>query len=165
MEDFMKKFLVLTAVLFTALTIETHAIGLGLQGGASILDGFTPGLSLLISPNEQVHGALTWFIGDEGVSLGGSLDYWFLPIDLTTLGPGNLIFFVGGGAYAQISLLDGDFGIGAGLRVPVGLDWKMDFLDAFVQIVPLTGLGLLPSLGFSGIPVDANIGVRFWIGG
>jgi hypothetical protein len=164
MEGFMKKLLVLTAVLFTALTIEIHAIGLGLQGGMSIKDGVTPGLSLLISSNEQVHGALTWYFGDGGVSLGGSLDYWFLPIGLTTLGPGNLIFFVGGGAYAHISLLDGDFGIGAGLRVPIGLDWKMDFLDAFVQIVPRVGLDILPSLGFSGIPVDANIGVRFWIG-
>jgi hypothetical protein len=161
----MKKILVLTAVLLTAITIETHAIGIGLQGGINALDGFdTPGLSLLISPSENLHGAITWHIVSTGISLGGSLDYWFLPVEITSLGPGNLIFFVGAGAYAQIALWDDYFGIGAGLRVPVGLDWKMDFLDLFVQVVPHAGIGLLPSLGFGGFHVDANLGLRFWIG-
>jgi hypothetical protein len=161
----MKKILVLTAVLCTAITIETHAIGLGIQGGINALDGFnTPGLSLLISPSEELHGAVTWHIVKDGIALGGTFDYWFLNPNITTLGPGELNFFVGAGAYAQIALWDGDFGFNAGIRLPVGLDWKMDFLDVFVQVAPYTGIGLLPSLGFGGFHVDANLGLRFWIG-
>lgn len=160
----MKKILGLTVVLLAALTIETHAIGLGFQGGINVLDGFnTPGLSILVSPSEQIHGAITWHIVSDGVSFGGSLDYWFFPMELTALGPGNLIFFVGGGAYAQIAIWQDYFGLGAGLRLPVGLDWKLDFLDVYVQMVPLIGIGLLPSPGFDGFHVDANIGFRFWI--
>jgi hypothetical protein len=161
----MKKILGLTAVLFTALAIESHAIGVGLQGGINALDGFdTPGLSVLISPTDQIHGAVTWHIVEEGISLGGSVDYWVLEIDITSLGPGDLRFFVGGGAYAAISVWESEFGLGAGLRLPVGLDWKLDFLDVYLQVVPLIGLRLLPSPDFDGFHIDANVGFRFWIG-
>jgi hypothetical protein len=160
----MKKIFVLTAVLLTALTIETHAIGLGLQGGINAIDGFdTPGLSVLISPKDDIHGAITWHIVKKGVSIGGSLDYWFFNLPITKLGPGSLNFFVGGGAYAQIAVWEDYFGFGAGLRLPVGFDWKLDFLDVFLQIVPFTGLSLLPSPGFDGFHIDANLGFRFWI--
>jgi hypothetical protein len=161
----MRKFFVLTAILLAAVTIESHAIGIGIQGGANVLDGFNAGLSILISPQEQIHGAVTWYLQNHGLLLGGSLDYWFWPKELTTLGPGSLIFFVGGGAYAQVGFWDDSFILDTGLRLPIGLDWKMDFLDVFVQAVPLAGLSFLPSLGFGGFHIDANLGVRFWIGG
>jgi hypothetical protein len=159
----MKKILGLTAVLFAVATIETYAIGLGIQFGGNALGGFDrPGLSFLISPNESTHGALTWYIGGNGVSLSGSLDYWFLPISLTELGPGNLQFFLGGGLYAWLSIWDNYFGLGAGLRVPFGLDWKMEKFDVFLQAVPHVGLAVLPSPGFDGFYVDVNLGFRFW---
>jgi hypothetical protein len=160
----MKKVLVLTAVLCAAFTIETHAIGIGLQGGINFLDGH-PAPSILISPNDYVHGAATWYIDLDDSSiflLAGSLDYWFFTLPLTTLGPAELSLFVGAGAYAQILLGNDDFGFGAGARLPVGVDWKADRFDVFVQLVPYTGLDLLPSLGFSGLHFDANIGIRIW---
>ncbi|MDR1468041.1 MAG: hypothetical protein LBT00_01970 [Spirochaetaceae bacterium] len=161
----MKKILALTAVLLTALTIETYAIGLGLQAGGNTLTGFDDlGLSILISPNEQLHGAVTWYIRSEGVALGGSADYWVLPIALTKLGPGDLLFFVGGGVYARISIWEGEFGLGAGLRLPIGLDWRTGSIDAFIQAVPHAGLGILPSPGFDRFYVDLNLGARFWFG-
>ncbi|MDR0637737.1 MAG: hypothetical protein LBG27_02345 [Spirochaetaceae bacterium] len=161
----MKKLLVLSAVLFTAVTIETYAIGLGVQFGGNMLSGFDePGFSILISPNEQVHGAVTWYIGSGGLSLGGSADYWFLPIKITTLGPGDLKFFVGGGVYARIAIWEDYFGLGAGLRLPIGVDWKANVFDVFVQAVPQVGIGLLPSPGFDGFYVDLNLGARFWLG-
>jgi hypothetical protein len=162
----MKKILVFAAVLFTAFTVETHAIGLGFQGGTNIMDGFAGGFSVLISPDESKHGAVTWFLepNTDKFSLGGSFDYWFWPKALTTLGPGALSFYLGAGAYAQIALWDGNFGLDAGIRLPIGLDWKMDFLDVFVQVVPFTGISLLPSPGFGGFHLAANIGARFWIG-
>ncbi|MDR1231312.1 MAG: hypothetical protein LBK61_07920 [Spirochaetaceae bacterium] len=152
----MKRVLVLSAVLFTAFTIETYALGLGLQGGV----GGSGGLSFLISPNEQAHGAVTWNF-DAGM-LGGSVDYWFWNQQLTALGPGQLSFFLGGGAYAEIVLGD-SFGLDAGLRVPVGLDWRSGPVDVFLQIFPLIGLSLIPSPGFGGVNVGGSLGVRFWI--
>jgi hypothetical protein len=165
----MKKIFGLTAVLFVAFAIETYAIGIGLQAGGSALRGGElgfndPGLSLLVSPNEQVHGAITWYAGTGGLSLGASLDYWFLEIDIISLGPGDLRFFVGGGAYAGIAIWEDYLGLGAGLRLPVGVDWKLDFLDVFVQLVPRAGISVLPSLGFDRLYVDVNVGGRFWIG-
>jgi hypothetical protein len=162
MEDFMRKILVLSAVLFAALTIETYAVGFGVQGGLNVLGG-PSGLSFLISSNEQTHGAITWYFGDEGMTLGGSLDYWFFNPTLVALGPGSLDAFVGVGAYAQIEAWTDHFGLAAGLRVPFGLDWRVGPFDVFFQIVPLTGLALLPSPGFGGFHVDAHIGARFWI--
>lgn len=162
LEDFMKKILVLSAVLFTAITIETHAWGIGIQGGLNVLGG-PGGLSFLISSNDQTHGAITWYFGDEGMTLGGSLDSWFFKKTLTAVGSGSLDVFVGVGAYAQIEAWTDHFGLAAGLRLPVGLDWKVSKFDVFFQIVPLTGLALLPSPGFDGFHVDANIGARFWI--
>jgi hypothetical protein len=162
LEDFMRKILVLSAVLFTAITIETHAFGVGIQGGLNVLGG-PSGLSFLISSNEQTHGAITYYFGDEGMKLGGSLDYWFVHSELVALGPGSLYGFVGIGAYAQIEAWTDHFGLAAGLRLPFGLDWNVGPFDVFLQIVPLTGLALLPSPGFDGFHVDANIGARFWI--
>jgi hypothetical protein len=162
----MKRILALTAVLFTAVTIETHAVGLGVQFGGNALGGFdTPGFSILISPSEQIHIAGTWYVQSNGMTIGASGDYWFLPIDITQLGPGALTFYLGAGIYGQIAMWEDYFGVAAGARLPLGLDWKMDVIDVFVQAVPFTGIGLLPSPGFGGFHIDVNLGVRFWIGG
>jgi hypothetical protein len=159
----MKKIFGLTAVFFTALANDTYALGLGVQFGGNTLSGFQdPGMSILISPNEETHGAVTWYVRGNGLSVGGSVDYWFLPIDITQLGAGDLKAFVGGGVYAGLSIWDDYFGLGAGGRLPIGIDWKMDFLDVFLQAVPRVGLSILPSPGFGGLSVDVNLGVRFW---
>jgi hypothetical protein len=160
---FMKKVLGLTAVLFTALTIEAYAVGLGLQFGGNALSGFDdPGLSFLISRNEETHAAVTWVIKKDGLSLGGSVDFWVVPINITQLGPGNLKAFIGVGPYAQIAIWEDYFGLGAGLRLPIGVDWKAKMFDVFFQVVPRVGLGFLPSPGFDGLSVDLNLGARFW---
>jgi hypothetical protein len=160
----MKKIVMAAAVLCTVAAVESYAFGIGLQFGGNVQSFNTPGISLLLSPSEQVHGALTWYIGGEGMTLVGSADYWILTKEITTLGPGALNFFVGAGAYAQIALWEDYFGLDVGLRVPVGLDWKPDKFDVYFQVVPAAGLGLLPSLGFDGFHVNVNLGARFWIG-
>jgi hypothetical protein len=158
----MKKIVVLSAVLLTAFTLEAHAFGFGVQGGLNVLGG-PNGLSVLISANEQTHGAVTWYFGKNGITLGGALDYWVLPVGLTELGPGTLSFFLGGGAYAQIEAWEDHFGVIAGLRLPIGLNWSAGLFNVFVQVVPLTGIDFLPSPGFEGFHVDANVGVRILI--
>ncbi|MDR1096444.1 MAG: hypothetical protein LBL31_08650 [Spirochaetaceae bacterium] len=163
----MKKIVVLSAVLFTAFTFETHAFGFGVQGGLNVMERLG-GFSFLISPNQQTHGSITWLTGtseeNSGITLAGALDYWLLSVNLTALGPGALNFFLGGGAYARIEAWEEHFGAGAGLRVPFGLDWDVTRFDVFVQIAPLFGLRFLPSPGFDGFDVDVNIGARIWIG-
>jgi hypothetical protein len=159
----MKKILGLTAVLLTALAIESYAIGLGLQFGGNALSGFDdPGLSVLISPNDQTHGAITWFVGTNGLSVGGSVDYWFVLKDIAQLGSGDLRFFIGPGVYAGIAIWENYFGLNAGVRLPIGLDWNIGSVDVFVQAVPRVGLGILPSPGFDRLYVDVNLGARFW---
>jgi hypothetical protein len=160
---FMKKILGLTAVLFMAAAIETFAIGLGVQFGGNVRGAFdAPGVSLLLSTKEDTHGAITWYARGSGLSLGGSADYWFLPIEITSLGSGELKFFLGGGLFAWLWMWDDYFGLGAGVRVPFGLDWKMEKFDVFLQAVPQVGLAVLPSLGFGDFEVDVNLGFRFW---
>jgi hypothetical protein len=160
----MRKIVFAAAVLCTAAAVESHAIGIGLQFGGDVGSLNTPGISLLVSPSDKVHAALTWYIGGEGLSLAGSADYWFLTKELVTLGPGALNLFIGAGAYARIALWEDDFGFGLGVRVPVGLDWRLALLDVYLQAVPAVGLGFLPNPGFDGFHVGFNLGARFWIG-
>lgn len=162
----MKKVFALTAALFVAVTIETYAVGLGIQFGANMLNGFnTPGVSVLISPSKETHFAGTWYVENNGMTIGVSADYWLLPLDLTQLGTGMLKFYLGGGLYGQIEIWEDHFGIAAGLRVPVGLDWEIGPIDVFFQAVPLIGIGFLPSPSFEGFHIDFNLGGRFWFGG
>jgi len=157
----MKKILAISAALLVFTAAEGFSLGLGVQFGGSVGGGFGGGASLLLSPSSSVHGAIDWWAG-SALGLGGSLDFWFHQWRLTKVGSGSLDFYIGGGIYAWFWGYSDDVAIGAGLRLPIGIDLKLKPFDFFLQIVPRLGFQVLPGFEFAGSWAAGNLGFRYW---
>ncbi|MDR2601371.1 MAG: hypothetical protein LBC53_02815 [Spirochaetaceae bacterium] len=159
-----KKTGILAAILFAGITAGAYAeFGIGVQFSGGYAGGSLGGPSLLISPNERLHFIIDWYIGDDTIVAFGA-DIWALDISLTQLGPGNLSLFVGPGPYGRVGLYkNGDFSMAAGVRVPVGVHWRVQGFDPFVLIAPALDIKFIPSFNLNDwIGFSAAAGVRFW---
>ena len=159
----MKKILFAAAALFLFGASGVYAVGLGAQMTETYSAGFRPGLSILISPSESAHFAVSYDFS-ENARLGLTGDYWVFSPTLTRLGPGSLNLFIGLGFYANIQLLFDDFNFGG--RVPIGLDYKLSRFDVFFQVAPSFGFQFAPTFslgGNGGFTGSASLGARFWL--
>lgn len=159
-----KKVYAVMAVLFLSAAMETYAeFGIGVQGNGGFSGGGFGGASLLLSPAETLHFAVDWYLKGPVCMFGLTADKWLLNAPLTRLGPGDLKFFAGIGAYGRIGFGDA-FPLGAGIRVPVGLDWRIQNIELFFGLAPVLDISILPEFdldnlfGFSGA-----IGLRCWL--
>jgi hypothetical protein len=159
----MKKILGFVAVLFVVGAMNASALGIGVQGnfGWSQIAGY--GGSLLISPTEKLHFAVGADLWDGGLGIGVTADFWIINPNIT----GVLDWYFGVGPYGNLFLGD-SIGIGAGVRVPVGLDLKFDRVDIFLQFAPGINVIDVPSgriLGILGFWFHGvgNLGIRFWL--
>jgi hypothetical protein len=155
-----KKIAVIVAALFVFASVEAFSFGIGLRGGYG-WGGFGGG-GLLFSPNSDLHFGLNYYFG-SGVNLGLTGDYWFFDKELTDIGRGSLDFYVGAGLFANLAAYEDAFGLGAGIRIPIGLDLDFEVIDVFLEFTPQLGLSLLPGIGLYGSWFGGAIGARFWI--
>ena len=168
--NFKKKVMSLSVALFASVTIGAYAeFGIGVQGNIGLFGG---GPALLISPGQRLHFILDWYIPFEksrkDILFNLAADIWALDIKLAQLGPGELKLFAGPGVFARLGVReyahDTDFVLATGLRIPIGLHYRLQGIDPFFMLVPALDIKILPAFnigdwfGFGGA-----IGIRFWI--
>ncbi|GHU20684.1 hypothetical protein FACS1894163_13730 [Spirochaetia bacterium] len=141
-----------------------HSDGLGIGiiaggGGGTVGGLFYPTLSLKV-PNVPVFWGVNAFLG-SGLGVGVSGDYYIFDRDLVDSGSFNLDWFLGVGAFSHFFFGDG-FGLGAGVRVPVGLSLHInETFELFLDVTPGIGLGINTGsiLYFVG---GGELGLRVW---
>jgi hypothetical protein len=157
-----KKIIVLGTLMFLLAAAQGFSFGIGLRASG----GLDWGAGLLISPGSDsndngMHFGINYYFGEDAFHLGVTGDYWLLKPNLTSVGSGDLKFYLGGGLFVWINGGD-EFGLGGGIRVPIGLDLDFDRVDIFAEFVPHIGLNLLPGIGFNTNWFNFAIGARFW---
>jgi len=163
------KILSVAAALLVFGSANAFGFGVGLQagGGYANISGGDYGFALLISASKEKHFALALNLNNN-YKIGGTIDWWLFQPEITKAGPGSLKFFLGPGIGVNVSFSSNEFHyLGAGLRLPIGLDYDLSKFDVFLQIVPNLGMSInpndnelfkIPTLG-----VDAALGFRFWV--
>jgi hypothetical protein len=158
-----KKIILIAAALFVFASVEAFSFGIGLRGNFGW--GNIYGGGILFSPNDKTHFGVNYYLGKDSFHLGVTGDFWLLEVPLTSVGSGELDFYVGPGFYVQIDVpKDNDPDFGIGLRIPVGVDLAFDIFDLFLEFAPQIGVSLLPSPDLYGNWFNAAIGFRFWLG-
>ena len=150
----MKKYFV--AILLIAIVTSAPLFGFG-YGGAFGLDiaGGTVGPGALLSVSFDTY-PIVFGIGasfGDGVALGATADWWLYYANLVSI----LALYIGPGVYIDVAVGSGSATLGAGVRIPVGLQaWVLDPLELFLEIAPTFGLkaGVFPAFGFS--PADCS---------
>jgi hypothetical protein len=159
-----KKILVICIILCMAAAAQTHAIGFGAQFNFSTGEIFAPGFSVLLSPSDRTHIAANWYITSSESIIGLTLDICPLNLSLISTEVISFNFVLGAGIYGNFIIAD-DYGINAGLRVPIGFSLfllKRTF-EIFTHVAPSFGVYFLPSLHFSWPYYPIALGARFWI--
>jgi hypothetical protein len=155
-----KKIALIAAVLFVSASVEVFSFGIGVRGNFGWNSLY--GAAILFSPNTNLHFGGNWYLGNEGFYLGATGDYWIINNNLTDVGNGTLDFYAGLGLFAQLGIFK-DFELGAGVRIPLGLDLDFDIVDIFLEVVPQLGLSVLPKLTFYPSWLGGALGIRVWI--
>lgn len=154
-----KKILIVAAAMMVACVAGVFAFGIGIQGGYNL---GVPGNVAITFKLDSVPliFAGNFYIGDHLFALGLTGDYWILNDNIV----GPLNWFIGAGAGVTIAIPDeGDMGLWASARVPIGLNMFLakDFVEPYIQIVPALALHFSPSFNVD-FDLDANIGLRLW---
>jgi len=140
----------------------TSGLGLGLQFGGGFSDVGRGSLAFLLSGSKNHHLAVAFSFGENYWNVGASYDWWLFHPELTKIGKSvSLKFFLGPGIGVDVGS-GSDFYLGAGLRVPVGIDFEISKFDIFVQAVPHIGLNVSPFY-FPAWGIDGALGARFWL--
>ncbi|MDR0551378.1 MAG: DUF3996 domain-containing protein [Spirochaetaceae bacterium] len=167
-----KKIALIASALFVSAVMGAYAeFGIGVQGGYNW--GSVGGAALLLSPNNHLHFAVGWYAGDGGFNVGVSADLWALDLRIVSISDGGLDFYVGPGLFVNVGMwkqYDEDKGknvdklhIAAGGRIPIGVNFRIQRLELFLQAVPAVGLSVTPTLGLYWGGFGGNIGIRFWL--
>jgi len=167
----MKKFL-LIFFLVTTISVSTvfahheeNKFGIGILGGWDFRwDGFTgsPSLSLSLKiPYVPIFWTTNLRFNSGYFNLCISGDYYFIEKDLVSYI--YLHWFVGAGAWANLSLSSGPLVFSFGVRLPIGVHWHiLEFLEVFADVAPSLGISVNPvDFPAGGFPIE--IGVRFWL--
>ena len=161
------KALIISLILYMTAATRVHSFGLGAQFNFST-GAVAPGAALLISPLDNVHLAVNWYLDFDKVNtIGLTLDLTFLVLPITNYSVGTLNFTLGGGVFAIIIFTD-DRGFDGGLRLPIGFNFVVDSpsagkVEVFSHIAPSFGIHFLPSMKLSDPFFPAALGVRFWL--
>jgi hypothetical protein len=148
-------------------TAGLSAFGIGAQLNGNASEVFVPGAALLISPGDTTHLALNWYFGERTNTLGLTADFWFLDPVLSSFGAGSINFFLGGGLYGNLLLVQdgGKSSFSGGVRLPLGLHLLLsrNVFEFFVQAAPSIGLRFYPDFGGAdNFFCPIALGVRFW---
>jgi hypothetical protein len=164
--------LALSLLLTFAASNAAHAtqVGHGRDFGLGVTLGAPSGLSLefFLNPKHAINVAVgSGFYG--GHALQVHVDYQWYVAKLTQTSAFELPLYIGLGGRFNFWYSESDHHywggdkhngrIGAGLRVPIGIDFQLNKvpLDIFVEVVP--GLGVFPGVG---VFVDGAVGVRYY---
>jgi hypothetical protein len=170
MEVYMKKIALaaLLCLILAAGAFADHPGGLGIgvvgayHGNWDAAAGYPQyGLSLK-APGLPAFWGICLRINDSFFQLSLTCDKYI--IDQTLIA--GFGWFIGLGAYANtvIPSGNGEFGLGFGARLPIGLSVQpVNILEIFVDIAPSVGISLVPSFDFpnGGWPVE--FGIRLWL--
>ena len=163
--NFMKhKVFILVLFICVVGAVNVYAFGVGAQVNFRAGRVFAPGASLVISPTDLTHLAVNWYLDFENVNtVGLTLDVCPVTLYITGSGSNSLNFTLGIGLFANM-VFDSDYGIDAGLRVPVGLNvlFGRRVFEIYTHIAPSFGVDFLPSLGLSNPFFPIAIGARIW---
>lgn len=154
-----KKILIIAAVMMVACVAGVFAFGIGVQGGWNLGVPGNVAITFKLDSTPLIFAG-NFYIADELFAVGLTGDYWMLNDNIT----GPLNWFVGAGLGATIAIPDeGKMGMSLAARLPIGLNMFLvdDFVEPYIQVVPMLGLNFLPSVNFK-FDLDANIGIRFW---
>ncbi|GMO21537.1 MAG: hypothetical protein Ta2B_00340 [Termitinemataceae bacterium] len=159
-----KKIVVCSMLLFVFALAQSFSLGIGLRGS-----GGYPyyGGGLLISPGDDPSAGwnfgVNYYAGTTSFHVGVTGDYGLLEKTITSVGKGELDFYLGAGFFAYANMDNDDhFGFGLGGRVPIGVDLNFKVVDLYVEVAPQIGINFLPSIGLGGDWFNAAIGFRFW---
>ncbi|MDR0314019.1 MAG: hypothetical protein LBI14_10530 [Treponema sp.] len=159
------------SILMAGVVFADHPSGFGVgvqgggsgnwQGGGGL--GYGAGLSLKL-PSLPIF----WTIGLPSLKFGGGVflldvsgDYYM--IDAQLVPSIGLNWYFGLGVGVTLGIGGGQLGLGATLRVPVGISFQpFDLLEIYLQVVPNIGVWILPKFDFPYGGWGANLGVRFW---
>ena len=159
------KVLAAAVILSVAVAANIHAFGFGAQlNFMAAKKVFAPGASLVVSPTETIHSALNWYMEKDDVNIIGlTVDMVPLNLEITQFSVGILYFTLGGGLFTNIVLGDDDFGFNVGMRLPIGLSFRlMGHFEIYTHIAPSIGVDFAPNLEFSTPFVPIALGLRFW---
>jgi len=163
----MKKLVIviaLAAILATGTAFADHpsGFGIGVQGGGSgrwvggYGYGYGGALSLKL-PGVPIFWAIDAGFWGSSLWLNVAGDYYFIDSQIVN----TLHWYFGVGGYVDLGI-GNPFGLGLGVRVPIGLSWQpIDLLEIYLQAVPSIGVGILPGFGLGG-GWGGNLGIRFW---
>lgn len=154
----MKKTILIMAVLLVICIHSAFTWGVGIQGGADIINGGSGvgGITFKLDTVDLIFGVeIPSF---NPFAIGITADYWFF--DKTIVEPLGWFFGVGGFVSAFIG--NNSSAVGFGARVPVGLHlFPVDFFEIYLQGAPgiqiTVANGVRPSFIF-----PLNLGLRFW---
>ncbi|MDR2521608.1 MAG: hypothetical protein LBC72_03515 [Spirochaetaceae bacterium] len=163
---------IVALVLWISATAGVYAeFGIGIQGNVGFAGG---GPSLLLSPSDRLHFALDWYIPinetSSDILFNIAIDMWALDVTLLQAGPGELKLFVGPGFFVRTGYLKTDdeyrdgFNLAGGLRIPVGIHYRIQGFDPFLVVAPAWDIKILPKTRFSDwLGFSGALGIRFWI--
>ncbi len=159
-----RKVLVLLAALLLLPLTGAFSFGVGLQFNGNAGAVFEPGPAITFKLDSvPLVFAVNWFIGDDTTTVGLTGDYWAINDRLGNLGSLGINWFFGFGFFANTVFAD-EFGINAGMRLPLGLNAFLakGTFEPFIQVAPSFGLNFLPSFGLSDFFFPISAGFRIW---
>ena len=162
----MKKVLVVFALVAIIGTGTAFAdFGIGLHGGGNYGGNIGGGGGLNLA-FDSLFIYIDYVGGGSGINLSGAVDFLqFFGSDLGS-GPvlnGKFAWYLRLGIPVSISIDSDYFGLNAGVRFPIGVSWRKDIFELFLQATPLIGVKILPlndiNLWWN---VGGNLGFRIW---
>ena len=154
-------------VLYIAIASRLHSIGLGVQLNFGAGDIFTPGIALVVSPQDKTHIAVNWKIAEEVNSFGFTADYCPLAFPIPAFKQAPLNFTLGVGLFANMEYDksgSNDYGIEGGVRAPVGINLMLfeRFFELYIHVAPSFGVQFKPKLDLTNLFFPVAFGGRFW---
>lgn len=144
----MKKKITVLALILTAFLARPEAAHA--KFGIGFMVGEPNGITMKFD-NFPIIGIGYSFLGGNNNWLHATLDYWILNPPIS----GQFHWYLGLGASIKYPAATG---VGAGVRVPVGIQFiPTDLLEFFLEGAP--GVSILPAVGFDW---QAALGVRFY---
>ena len=151
--------LALVAFLGAGTAFADFGIGVHVGGAGGLGDlGYGGGLNLAFS---NIYIYIDTAFRGSSLGVSGAVDFVsFLNIDIVD----TLSFYLRLGIPVSIWGFGSDFGLAAGVRVPVGLSWKpTEMIEVFFQLIPQVGIRILPSVNIWDDIFGSNLGIRFWL--
>jgi hypothetical protein len=157
-------FVLVAVMAVAAFADHPSGLGIGVQGGGGSYWGgagsFHPSAALSLKiPSVPIFWAARLDITDGYFGLGVSGDYYLIDSQLIP----TLHWYLGVGGSLGLSFGNDWMGLGAAVRLPIGLSWQpVRPLEIFLQVVPSLGVDIIPGFHFPSGGWGGDIGIRIW---